>query len=84
MMCYKVEFDRNNESAFKDPAKTNKNLKLFWIGVGKDDFLYDVNQEFMEVLDQKKIKYEKLITDGGHTWMNVKHYLSLILPQLFK
>ena len=79
----KNEFDRNNESAFKDPVKTNKNLKLFWIGVGKDDFLYGVNQEFMEVLDQKKIKYEKLITDGGHTWMNVKNYLSIIIPKLF-
>jgi enterochelin esterase-like enzyme len=83
-MCYKVEFDRNNEMAFKDPSKTNKNLKLFWIGVGKEDMLYNVNQEFMQVLDQKKIKYERVITDGGHTWMNVKNYLSLILPKLFK
>jgi hypothetical protein len=44
MMCYKVEFDRNNEMAFKDPLKTNKNLKLFWIGVGKEDMLNNVNQ----------------------------------------
>jgi hypothetical protein len=36
----------------------------------------------MQVPDQKK-KYGKVITDGGHTWMNVKNYLSLILPKLF-
>ncbi|WP_435357958.1 esterase [Emticicia sp. SJ17W-69] len=80
----KNEFDRNNEAAFKDPIQTNKNLKLFWIGVGKDDMLYGVNQEFMQVLDQKKIKYESLFTEGGHTWMNVKYYLSVVAPKLFK
>ena len=80
----KNEFDRNNEVFFKNVEQANKNLKLFWIGVGKEDGLYAVNQEYMQVLDQKKIKYESLITDGGHTWMNVKHYLSVIAPKLFK
>lgn len=80
----KNEFDRNNEVFFKNAAQANKNLKLFWIGVGKEDGLYAVNQEYMQVLDQKKIKYESLITDGGHTWMNVKNYLSVIAPKLFK
>ena len=80
----KEEFDRNNETAFKNVEQTNKNLKLFWIGVGKEDMLYAVNQEYMQVLDQKKIKYENLFTEGGHTWMNVKHYLSVIAPKLFK
>jgi enterochelin esterase-like enzyme len=80
----KNEFDRNNEAAFKDTVTTDKNLKLLWIGVGKEDPLYTVNQEFMKVLDEKKIKYESLITEGGHTWMNVKHYLSVIAPKLFK
>lgn len=80
----KNEFERNNEVAFKNVEQTNKNLKLFWIGVGKDDGLYAVNQEYMQLLDQKKIKYESLITDGGHTWMNVKYYLSVIAPKLFK
>ncbi|RFS18627.1 esterase [Emticicia sp. C21] len=80
----KNEFDRNNEAAFKNPELVNKNLKLFWIGVGKEDGLYGVNQEFMQVLDQKKIKYESLISDGGHTWMNCKLYLTTIAQKLFK
>lgn len=80
----KNEFDRNNEVAFKNPELVNKNLKLFWIGVGKEDGLYEVNQEFMQVLDQKKIKYENLISDGGHTWMNCKIYLTTIAQKLFK
>lgn len=80
----KNEFERNNEVFFKNIEQANKNLKLFWIGVGREDMLYNVNKEYMALLDEKKIKYESYFTDGGHTWMNVKHYLSVIAPKLFK
>lgn len=80
----KEEFERNNAVAFADPAATNKRLKLFWIGVGKEDMLYNVVNEYMNVLDAKGIKYEKFISDGGHTWMNCKLYLSTIAEKLFK
>jgi enterochelin esterase-like enzyme len=80
----KEEFNHNNEVAFADVAATNKRLKLFWIGVGKDDGLYPVIADYMKVLDEKKIKYESLISDGGHTWMNCKLYLSTIAQKLFQ
>jgi enterochelin esterase-like enzyme len=80
----KNEFDRNNEIPFKDPAQTNERLKLFWIGVGKDDGLYPVISEYLKVLEEKKIKHETFISDGGHTWMNCKLYLSTIAQKLFK
>ncbi len=79
----KDEFDRNNATAFANPALTNQRLKLFWIGVGKDDGLYPVINEYLNVLDKKKIKHETLISDGGHTWMNCKLYLSTIAQKLF-
>lgn len=78
------EFERNNAGAFANPEQTNKMLKLFWIGVGKDDGLYAVNQKYMEVLKQKNIKHETLISEGGHTWMNCKLYLATIAQKLFK
>jgi enterochelin esterase-like enzyme len=80
----KDEFDRNNAVAFKDPALTNQRLKLFWIGVGKEDGLYPVIADYLKVLDEKKIKHETLISDGGHTWMNCKLYLTTIAQKLFK
>jgi enterochelin esterase family protein len=80
----KEEFERNNAGAFADPERTNKRLKLFWIGVGKEDGLYSVITEYMKVLDDKGIKYESFISDGGHTWMNCKLYLSTIAQKLFR
>ncbi|RYF58718.1 MAG: esterase [Cytophagaceae bacterium] len=79
----KEEFDRNNATAFAKPAQTNR-LKLFWIGVGKEDMLYPVINDYMKVLNEKKIRHETLISEGGHTWMNCKLYLSTIAQKLFK
>jgi len=80
----KEEFDRNNATAFQNPEQTNKQLKLFWIGVGKEDGLYPVISDYLKVLDEKKIKHETFLTDGGHTWMNCKLFLTTIAQKLFK
>lgn len=78
------EFERNNVGAFTNPEQTNKMLKLFWIGVGKEDGLYPINQKYLELLKQKNIRHESLISEGGHTWMNCKFYLATIAQKLFK
>ncbi len=80
----KEEFERNNALAFADPTLTNKRLKLFWIGVGKEDMLYNVITEYLTVLDEKGIKHETFVSDGGHTWMNCKLYLATIAQKIFK
>lgn len=80
----KDEFDRNNATAFANPTQTNQRLKLFWIGVGKDDGLYPIINDYLKVLEEKKIKHETMILEGGHTWMNCKLYLSTIAQKLFK
>lgn len=80
----KEEFDRNNAVAFADPSLTNQRLKLFWIGVGKEDMLYPVINDYLKVLDDKGIKHETFISDGGHTWMNCKLFLSTVATKLFK
>ena len=80
----KEEFERNNAVAFSNPSAINNSLKLFWIGVGKEDGLYPVISEYLKVLDEKKIRHETMISDGGHTWMNCKLYLSTLAQKLFK
>lgn len=55
-----------------------------WTGVGTSDFLYNNVLQFQAYLDQKGIKYTKLYTEGGHTWMNARHYLYATLKRFFK
>ena len=68
----------------QDPSLLNDGLKLFWFGVGTSDGL------FMNVLthqaynDLRGIKYEKVFTQGGHTWMNARYYLATTLQRFFK
>lgn len=58
--------------------------KLYWIGIGKDDFLYDFNTEFRKLLDDRNYPYTYVESDGGHTWKNWRIYLSTFAPQLFR
>jgi enterochelin esterase family protein len=87
--CYSAylspkEMEGSFQNIVSDPAKTNKQLKLFWISVGNEDFLYNDTAEFLNYLSTKKINYKSLISGGGHTWMNTKLYLSETAQLLFK
>jgi enterochelin esterase family protein len=57
--------------------------KLYWIGIGKTDFLYKANQEYRQKLDGMGMPYEYVETDGGHIWRNWRVYLSQFVPKLF-
>jgi len=76
------------ESSYKylvdNPERTNKMYKLLWVSVGSEDFLYKQTVEYMDYLKSKKINFKNLVTTGGHTWMNVKTYLSTTASLLFK
>ena len=62
----------------------SKNPKLFWIGIGKTDFLIKNNNDLRAYLDSKNHKYTYLETEGGHIWRNWRIYLSEYTPLLFK
>ena len=62
----------------------SKNPKLFWIGIGKTDFLFKNNNDLRSYLDSKNHKYTYLETDGGHIWRNWRIYLTEFTPLLFK
>ncbi|QIA07663.1 esterase [Draconibacterium halophilum] len=59
-------------------------FKLYWIGIGKTDFLYNANKEYRAKLDSMGMKYTYMETDGGHIWRNWRIYLSEFAPLLFK
>lgn len=65
-------------------AQMKNGYKLYWIGIGKTDFLYKANEEYRAKLDKMGMKYTYVETEGGHTWTNWRVYLSQIAPLLFK
>lgn len=77
-------FEKYFAAAAADPEGTNKKLRLLWLGVGKSDFLYQQAAEFDEYLKGKKIEHRSLVTEGGHTWMNARHYLIETLQLYFQ
>jgi len=58
--------------------------KLYWIGCGKDDFVYKGVVTLRETLDKIGFKYTYRESTGGHTWANWRIYLSEFAPLLFK
>ena len=76
------------ENSFKhigaNAQATNKQLKLLWVSVGNEDFLYQGTLEFIDYLKAKNIVHKTLITPGGHTWMNVKTFVAESVPLLFR
>ena len=66
----KVQFD-------KKPA-------LYWIAIGKTDFLYKANEEYRKLLDKKGYKYTYYESDEGHIWKNWRIYLTEFVPMLFR
>ncbi|GAB3987695.1 esterase family protein [Spirosoma daeguense] len=77
------EAETKYAKALNDPG-FNKGKKLFWIGIGKDDFVMDSNKKTLALLDKHQIKYQYKETAGGHTWINWRQYLNEYVPMLFK
>ena len=72
------DFDKKLATQFaKKPA-------LYWIGIGKTDFLYKANEDFRKMLDEKGYKSTYYETGEGHIWKNWRIYLTEFAPLLFK
>jgi len=58
--------------------------RLYYIAIGKTDFLYKDNTDYRKRLDAKGYRYEYVETDDGHIWSNWRKYLNWFAPKLFK
>ena len=85
----------NSQSALdrmNNDAEFNKQMadlfgarpKLYWIAIGKTDFLYQSNADYRKYLDSKGYPYEYVETEGGHIWRNWRVYLTEFSQKLFK
>ncbi len=64
-------------------AQKDNGLELYWIGIGKTDFLYKFVEDYRKKLDGMDFPYKYHETEGGHTWSNWRDYLTEFVPQLF-
>ncbi|MBR2254028.1 MAG: MMPL family transporter [Prevotella sp.] len=85
----KFEGINNLEAYEKLDAKLHEQFtssppKLYYIAVGREDFIKKLVDMHRERLDKAGYKYYYNETDGGHTWDNWRSYLKDFLPRIFK
>jgi len=75
---------QEQERLAKFEVLKNSGYKLYWIGCGKDDFVYAGVTALRSILDKTGFRYVYRESTGGHTWANWRIYLSEFGPMLFK
>ena len=65
-------------------AQFKQRPRLYWMGIGKDDFLYKDNAEFRKMLDKNRLRYTYHESGAGHEWANWRDYLIIFTQLLFK
>jgi enterochelin esterase family protein len=79
------DFLKRNAEFFENPEKTNKMVKLLWVAAGSNDTLAGPGTKHLaEILDAHQIKHEYHESEGGHTWINWRHYLNDYAQLLFR
>jgi enterochelin esterase-like enzyme len=65
-------------------TQMEKGYELYWIGIGKTDFIFNNVKLYTEKLDGMGMPYTYRESEGGHIWKNWRVYLSEFTPLLFK
>jgi enterochelin esterase family protein len=76
-----TKYEAANDAALKRDAKE---LKLLYYAIGKADFLYQVSAPTRGMFDKYGLHYVYNETEGGHTWINWRRYLTDFAPRLFR
>ena len=61
----------------------NSKLRLLWISCGKQDFLYQANRQFVDMLKGKGVKVLFPEMEGSHVWSVWRNNLNETAPMLF-
>lgn len=56
---------------------------IYWIGIGRDDFLYAQLQDYRHWLELHNFEYTYYESNGGHTWPNWQDYLCRFMKKIF-
>lgn len=70
--------------ALEKAPLVNKQLKLFWIGCGRQDALFARNEALSKSLTDKQVKHTFRATDGVHNWTIWRQHLFETAPLMFR
>ena len=76
-------WEKQNLAAL-DNAAAKRGLNLLWFSTGKDDGLIATTRNTVELLKKHGFKPVFIESEGAHTWLNWRDYLSVFAPQLFQ
>lgn len=77
--------DQTYAEFFKDPAATNRQIKLLWLGIGKDDNLVGPQAKALDAtLTARGITHMYIVGEGRHEWAVWRRHLDEVAPLLFR
>ena len=77
--------EKSYPAIFKDPSAINKQFKMFWMAVGKDDTLTGPGDRALdEALTKAGITHSFKLTEGRHEWTVWRNHLNEVAPLLFR
>jgi enterochelin esterase-like enzyme len=76
-------WEKQNLAAL-DNAANKRGLALLWFSTGKDDGLIATTRSTVDLLKKHGFKPVFIESEGAHTWLNWRDYLSVFAPQLFQ
>ena len=77
-----MKYDK--EANVKQLEALKKSVKVYWIGIGKSDFLYQSVVKLRALYDEIGLKYTYTETDNKHEWNAWRMYLTEFAPLCFK
>ncbi len=78
-----LDFAKDYNGKLADP-QINKQLRLLWMGVGKQDGLHDGLFAIHQNLDKAGVAHAWEESEGGHVWGEWRVYLTQFAPLLFQ
>ncbi len=74
---------KDYDGALANPGALNQQLRLLWLGIGTDDFLFVPVKESHATLEKAGIRHVWVESSGAHVWTVWRKYLADFGPRLF-
>lgn len=79
-----TDTSKDYDRMLRDPNKLNQQLRVLWLGIGTQDFLFSSVKRSHETLENAGIKHVWVESSGSHVWTVWRKYLADFAPRLFQ